>query len=565
MSGAREIDVDALFERSAETRLLERRRRDELGLPPVAAPSSASAARFGPESMVGDESVPAAAPRRAVLRVSLRARPDRELIPGAVVTVVAEVADDGDADAEDVLLRIAVPPEAEPVAGSFAGDGVALDGEALLGEGLRIGTVPASGALRVRFTLRVLPGAEPLDLIAYASAPGVPALAAPALRLARRSGHAPYHAPRPFFELEAGELDEDLAAVAAAEPEPARAVDTLVDEPAAPTILPPEPPEAAAVLPPEPPEVSAVLPPEAPGAPAVLLPKPPETPAVLAPEASEPKPAASEPFPELELPHEPEAEPASHPDVSAEPEPFPELDLPTEAESKPAAERAPELPQPDEPPAAASAPSFVLARVLDADEVRTLDRVFAGAVPHGLAALALLSSVAATDGALGRALGVADFARTVSAALPRALVAARMNRPTPPVVTREALAAIRPAAHAPGDDGFAAAGPLLVARLDARDLDALRALLARALDDPFLRGVQVLLAVAPRALDGVAEDVAQRARDALAAYRLAAGAWLMRVTVRRAVNRTYDPLTADDAALHEAGRAVVSVLREAIA
>ncbi|MBV9409843.1 MAG: hypothetical protein JO164_13530, partial [Candidatus Eremiobacteraeota bacterium] len=100
---------------------------------------------------------------------------------------------------------------------------------------------------------------------------------------------------------------------------------------------------------------------------------------------------------------------------------------------------------------------------------------------------------------------------------------------------------------------------------DARDLDALRAVLARNLADPFLRGVQVLLAVAPRAIDGATEDAADAVRDALAAYRVAAGAWLMRVTVRRAVDRRYDPLTADDAALHAAGRDLVAALREAVA
>ncbi len=207
---------------------------------------------------------------------------------------------------------------------------------------------------------------------------------------------------------------------------------------------------------------------------------------------------------------------------------------------------------------------YELARVLDADEVRALERVFSGAVPHGLAALALLSSIAAADAPLGHALGVAQFARAVSAALPRALVAARMNRPTPPVVTADALASIEPAAEAP-EGGLAFEGPLLVARIDARELEALRALLARALSDPFLRGVQVLLAIAPRALDGVAPDAAVRVRDALAAYRTAAGAWLMRVTVRRAVDRRYDPLTAADGTLHDAGRALVAALRDAVA
>jgi hypothetical protein len=38
----------------------------------------------------------------------------------------------------------------------------------------------------------------------------------------------------------------------------------------------------------------------------------------------------------------------------------------------------------------------------------------------------------------------------------------------------------------------------------------------------------------------------------------------MRVTVRRTVDRRFDPLTAEDAGLHAAGRAVVDALREAI-
>ena len=55
-----------------------------------------------------------------------------------------------------------------------------------------------------------------------------------------------------------------------------------------------------------------------------------------------------------------------------------------------------------------------------------------------------------------------------------------------------------------------------------------------------------------------------RVRESLTAYRAASGAWLMRVTVRRAVDKRYDPLTADDAMLHDAGRALVTALREAV-
>jgi hypothetical protein len=138
-----------------------------------------------------------------------------------------------------------------------------------------------------------------------------------------------------------------------------------------------------------------------------------------------------------------------------------------------------------------------------------------------------------------------------------------MRRPTPPVVTPDALATIRP-------DGTAESavappgGAALVARFDTRELDALRAVLRRESGDAFLRGVQLLLAAVPRELDGVPAAAAQRAAAALAAYRVAAGAWLMRVTVRRAVDKRYDPLVASDAALHDTGAALVSVLREVL-
>ena len=469
MSGDREVDLDALFDRDADARLLERRRREELGLTPLAAPAQATPVRFGAESMV-DETTPAA-PRRPLLRLVLEARPNRDLIPGALATLVASVSDDGGAEARDVLLRIALPPEAEPVAGSFARDEVTLDGEALLGEGLRLGTISPGATVRIRFAVHVLPGTDPLDVLAHASAPGVPAIAAPALRLTRRSGHAAFETPRPFYELEANEPHEPVATPPPPPaPPPPRMVDTVIDEPV--VLLPPEPEQPLVVEPP------------------VVV----EQPAVVAP---------------------------------------------------------PE-------------PRYVLARALDVDEVRGLERTFSGAIPHGLAALALLSSVAAVDSPLGAALGVREVARSIAAALPRALVTARMGRPAPPVVTAEALAAIR--ADAPADaDAAPPGGPMLVAQLDTGEFDALRAVLGRNLADPFLRGVQVLLAVAPRGLDGVSAAAAARVRDALAAYRVAAGAWLMRVTVRRAVDRRYDPLTTDDAALHAAGRDLVAALREAVA
>jgi hypothetical protein len=444
----REIDLDALFDRDADNRLLERRRREELGLPAPAQRQATTPLSFGAESIVEEsENV---APRPALLRVALDARPDRGLIPGALVTVVVGLIDEGELDVPDARLRVALPLEAEPIAGSFARDEMPIDGEALLGEGLRLGRIAAGVPVRLRFALRVLPGLEPLDLAAHVSAERVAIVAAPTLRLARRAGHAAYEAPRPFYELELGERDDALATPLVA-PEPARAVDVVVDEPVVPE---------------------------------------------------------------------------------------------------------PVVPQP------VAAPAFALTAPIGPDELRSLERVFAGGVPHGLAALALLAGIAATGGPFGEALGLESFRTAIAAALPRALVAARMRKPTPPVVTRETLALLRPDVNvAPSPLRFDA--PALVTRLEQRDREALLAVLRRDLDEPFLRGVQVLLAIAPRTIEGLATS-STAVRDALDAYRRAAGAWLMRVTVRRAVDRRYDPLTADDATLHAAGQTLVAAFREVI-
>ncbi len=442
MSG-REFDLDDLFDRDADSRLLERRRREELGLAPQRAPASSTPVRFGAESMVNDDERPAA-PRNAVLRVAIVARPNRELIPGAIVTVVVSLHDDGDADAGDVRMRVVLPPEAEALPGSFSRDEVELDGEALLAGGLRVGTVAAGAELRIRFALRVLPGTAPLDIAVHAGAPGVPTISAPTLRLARRSGHAAFEQPRPFFELESGEADDALTSLAASTAGVERVFDALVDEPAVPAVVEREREPSVTPAPARPRKPKAKL-----------KPKP------------KPKPR-------------PKREPAAEP----KPEPAPEA----------------------EP----SAREFALIRGLDLEEVRALERVFSGGVPHGLAGLALLSSIAAVEAPVGTSLGLRDFARSVAAALPRALVAARMQQATPPVVTREALGTIRPHALAPAGH-VTGDGPVLALRLDERGLDGLRAVLGRDLDDIFLRGVQVLLAVCPRALEGVAPEAAERA------------------------------------------------------
>ncbi|HYZ14992.1 MAG TPA: hypothetical protein VE591_01275 [Candidatus Acidoferrum sp.] len=452
-----ERDIDALFERDADSRLVERRRAKELGLAPHPPTATASVTRFGAESIRADEIKVSRRP--AALRVTLEGRPDRELIPGTLVTLVVTVANDGDVNAREAVLRIALPPEAEPVDGSFSRDDISIDHAALTGEGLRLGTIPPAIETRLRFAVHVLSGTEPLDIGAHVSADGVPAVGVPALRLRRREGHAAFAQPKPFFELEEGEQHEDLPAEVGEAAE--QRVDAVIDEIASPEIVAP-------------------------------LPQP-------------------------------------------EPEPAPR-------------ERPPRV---------------FLTRPIGAADVRSFDRVFAGGVPHGLAAFALLTGIACTSGSASEALGLEAFRAAVAATLPRALVAARMRKPTPAIVTYEALDAIRPNGNVTPSNA-APDGTTLVAAFDGPDVEGLYAVLRRDLEDPFLRGTQVLLAILPREIEGVGADDARAVVEALSAFRVTAGAWLMRVTVRRAVDRRYDPLTADDAALRDAGTALIAALREVL-
>jgi len=89
---------------------LERRRAKSSGSRILHRPRRAP--RFGAESMLADD---APAPQRAApFSGRGRRRPNRELIPGAVVTVVVSVHDDGHAAAGEVELRITLPATPRP-------------------------------------------------------------------------------------------------------------------------------------------------------------------------------------------------------------------------------------------------------------------------------------------------------------------------------------------------------------------------------------------------------------------------------------------------------------------
>ncbi len=122
------MNHDPDFDASADMRLIELQ-RTAMGLAP---PNRSSwETRYGLEGMPAPQSFdtpeePAGTP---VLSVVAQATPESGVIPGAIVTFSLSVANDGAADARDIVVTAPLPGGAVYRAGSFTHDGRALADE----------------------------------------------------------------------------------------------------------------------------------------------------------------------------------------------------------------------------------------------------------------------------------------------------------------------------------------------------------------------------------------------------------------------------------------------------
>jgi hypothetical protein len=250
--------MDERFEVSADMRLLDLQRKS-LGLASPEKPAWTS--RGGLDlPHAADEPAPPA-PGGAVLSAQVDAAPRTGLIPGALVTLTLALANGGDAEAPGVRVSLPLPLSASFRAGTLEIDGRRADDEdadALFGEGLALGAVPAGSRRTLVVRVLVERGTDDLIFAPHVSAAAGAVVGPGALRLRRGAAPAvPVEPERPFYEPDEAEDAEPLDL-------PAPPSVTVVQPAEMPPVLPPPPPVAIA-----PPPAVPQQPAPAPNAPAV--------------------------------------------------------------------------------------------------------------------------------------------------------------------------------------------------------------------------------------------------------------------------------------------------------
>jgi hypothetical protein len=497
--------IDELFERNADMRLLELR-HSETGRTSGAVRHVAGG--FGAETSVGEADVRIAnAPR---MRVAIAAVPKSGVIPGALVSVVIDVFNDGTAPAPESKLVLSLPIETEFRTGTLRIDGREVIGpERLFGDGLPIARLPGDTSAKVVLQIHVLPGLNPLYLQPRLQTNGVPVVGTPGISIKRAAAPGTRTAAepeRPFYELD----DEEVASVEAV------------------TALPIVPP----VLPP----VDHV--------------------AIVAEPATEPEPAA--PPPPKRARRQAAAKPAVEPPPADVVPVDAALDVPAAAEA----------PAPKTPRAIAPAEARMSRfRTLGKAEVAVLDRLFLAEQPGIVAHLIAISTIACTEPEHDAdTSGYGDFVRADLKSLGRALVLTRLGKPLDVRIEQSALGALLlPWEPTAPPTTTPRRSPRRLRRdLSETECRAVGGLVQPSKRDPNLRLRIALLALAGATIEGVARSRADECVNALASYRSAVLAWLIPLCVASmTANETTVP--HPPANVDAAGRRLAIALRAAYA
>jgi hypothetical protein len=200
--------TDERYGRSADLRLHDLR-RVELGLPPRA---SILTSYVAPENLtaVEEDEDDAFAASGSVLVAALDAQPRIALIPGALITIVLNVVNDGKAAATGVRANVALPVDTTYRPGTLAIDGtpgndaIAYD---LFENGTDLGEIESGARKTVIVKLVVEAGVGDILLTPHVSAAAGAVLGLRAMRLSRAapSGRGVV-VERPFYESDADEL-----------------------------------------------------------------------------------------------------------------------------------------------------------------------------------------------------------------------------------------------------------------------------------------------------------------------------------------------------------------------
>lgn len=504
--------LEELFERNADMRLLERRHQ-ELGARVADGAARRVGSAFGAESIVPGATAEIAIGEGPRMRLEIAAAPQTGVIPGAIVGVAIDIANDGAAAAPEASLLLSLPLESAYREGSLRIDGEeVIEGERLFTSGLEVRSLPGSSALKLTFQLQVLPGVGPLILQPRLRTEGVPVVGTVGISI-KRGTLAPtappsQPPPRPFYELEEDELDE-IPGVEQEQP-----------------ILPP-------VIGP------AAFPVAVDGALAV----PEDDEAIADVSAAEAASDADAPVSGEAAASVAEPEQLGAPEQVAPPE------LTPPEQSAPAA------------PAIEARP--IRCRPVSTADLAPLERLVATPTPGAIAHLLLISNLACTQAPGGADVGGFDAAvRRNSETLGRALVLQRLGKPAAFLVAQTTLDELVPDDEPP--PGPAAPGLSIRRVVRRNEGTSVAALLRSSQRDPTLRFHLALLALFGEAVDGVAHAaVAADCAVNLVAYRAKATAWLGPACVASA-GRPGSPLPDPPAALDEAARALLAALKSAL-
>jgi hypothetical protein len=535
--------IEARYGRSADMRLHDLL-REELGLPPrppVLTPYIDAA----DEDNEADENDTFAA-SGAVLVAALDAQPRMGLIPGALVTIVLTIMNDGTLAARNLRAILALPADTTYRPGTFAIDGVPFgDDKAteFLGNGANIGGVEPGAHRTVLLKLLIEAGVGDIALSPHLSATAGAVLGLRAMMLKRAAPPARSVVPeRPFYES-----DPDESAEALAEPTNPRTITVLQPAEFPPLIIAvPENEPAFVVKPPRfgPPRV-------APTGPRTV----PEHRAIARADATT-----------VSLDGANLAANSVEDRLIAVAEstagPMPETTARARIESVRSSE---------EQVFVTGLGGPVLTVRLDRKRLATLIALFSGPSLGTIAHYLVLNALAATQPLPGDRAddSLGAFVAHQEQLLSRALIATRLGKNPAPGSISAPLPAFPPRIAAYSDrrpvEACAAGEIMLVRALTMSDVIALRDTIADEGAAPFCRAAQLFVGLCPKDIVGGIERERREARTLLTEYAAQASEEIGRIFELGKPGRAPVPFRPTDPSFDEAARRVLAVLEQGLA
>jgi uncharacterized repeat protein (TIGR01451 family) len=522
--------IEERYGRSADMRLHDLARR-ELGLPPRPPVSTSyiDAAEVADGAEEAEEDEDAFISSGTVLIGALDAQPRISLIPGALVTVVLSVVNDGTVTARNVRAILALPADTTYRAGTFAIDGKPGSDESaneLFENGTDVGDIEPRARRTVLLKLVIDAGLGDIALSAHlnVAAGAVLGLRAMMLKRAAPSGRSVL-AERPFYESD----PDELASEALAEPANPPTIKVLQAADFPPLVIAVPAKEPAFVMEPTRFHPGTIVP--------GSLNKTADLDAISVEEL---------PITVAETNAEPKPKIAAHPRIES-------------------------VRSTDDQVSITGLGGPILTVRLDRKRLATLHRLFGGPTLGTIAHYLVLNALAATDALPGDGAdgSIATFVAQQERLLSRALIATRLGKnpapdsvsaPLPPFPPRVAAHSN----HRPIDK--CAPGEIrLVRALSTSDMIALQSIIANEGAAPFHRAAQLFVGLCSNDVVTAVERERREVQALLKEYAAQATDEIGRIFQGPKLSREPVPFRPTDPSFDAAARGVLTALEQGLA